>query len=90
MKKSASEYDNRIATIELIYKSSININETNLIQIILPAIFLDNPHIEDIIANKYKIKPMPLTYVSIKGTPNENFGSIYNSYLNFARLNNLV
>ena len=87
--KSLTNYDNRVATIELIFASELLLNDSNLIQIILPALYFDDPDIESCLVNKYKISA-PLIYETIKGSPNEFFGTIYNLYLNFVKSNNLV
>lgn len=87
--KSTTKYDNRVATIEMIHKSSIKLTSDNLIQIILPAAFMDNSEINFAIKDVYKIKE-PITYETIKGNPREYFGIIYNDYMRFIRANKLM
>lgn len=84
-----TKYDNRVSTIELIYKQMILLNKESLTQVILPHNFLDDPFIEDTLITKFNIIS-PLTYYTIKGNPNENFGSVYNEYRKFAYSNNLI
>ena len=79
--KSSTSFDNRVATIELIYNAPINLDASNLVQIILPAIFLDDPKIESLVTDTYNLKN-PLIYELIKGTPDQYFGLVYNLYLN--------
>ena len=86
---SLTNYDTRVATIELIYKQQIELNKDSLIQIIVPAVYLDEDDIYDQLVDTYGIRD-PLMYETIRGTPSEYFGVVYNLYLNFIRQNSLL
>jgi len=78
-----TKYDNRVSTIEMIYKQKIPLNRESLIQVIIPHDFLEDPIFKDKLNNVFNITN-PLTYYSIKGNPIESFGAVYNEYRKFA------
>ncbi len=84
-----TKYDNRVSTIEMIYKQKIPLCPKSLTQVIIPYNFLDDPFILNKLTNVFDIKN-PLTYYTLKGNPIENFGSVYNEYRKFADSKNLI
>lgn len=84
-----TKYDNRVSTIELIYKNPIQLNGGALMQVIIPHSFLDDPFIKTKLTNDFKIDS-PLTYYTLRGNPREYFGSIYNEYRRFSDSKNLI
>ncbi|MCW3123184.1 MAG: hypothetical protein JWQ38_2676 [Flavipsychrobacter sp.] len=84
-----TKYDNRVSTIEFIYKNSILLNTGALIQVIMPHAFLDDVFIKTKLNDTFNIN-VPLTYYTLKGDPKEHFGSIYNEYRKFSKAENLI
>lgn len=84
-----TRYDNRVSTIEMIYKQFIPLNKDSLLQVIIPNSFLDDSFVRDKLIRAFDIDE-PLTYYTLKGNPVENFGSIYNEYRKFAESKSLI
>ncbi|WP_298514226.1 hypothetical protein [uncultured Kordia sp.] len=87
--KSSTKYDNRVATIELIYSENIELDSSSLLQVIAPKSYLAEDEIKEILTNDFGIID-PIGYRTIKGNPLEYFGAIYDKYLDFTEQNNLI
>ncbi len=86
--ESNGTLDSRVSTIEFIHDSEIKLTSDSVKHIILPERFLDNKETSEIIKGELGIEH-PDTYLIVKGNPNEFFGVVYNSYLDFVNNNGI-
>ena len=77
-----SDYDNRVSTVEVIFRNNIVLSKDSLMQVIIPNSFLDDQVISDKLKKEYFIKD-PMGYHTIRGNSVEYFGVVYNKYYDY-------
>ncbi|MBK7636136.1 MAG: hypothetical protein IPJ13_19065 [Saprospiraceae bacterium] len=74
-----TNFDDRKSTIEYILNSELKLKKENLLGIILPGVFLDDPEIYSTIYDILKVGFVK-TYLTSRGNPLEYHSLIFNAY----------
>ena len=83
--KDNSKYDDRMSSIEFAFDNPIHLDETNLLGVILPALYLDR--VEYLLSDLFN-SVFVKAYESARGNPSHYHGNIHDSVYNFLSTNN--